>query len=94
MSCLFLLDILCIYISNVIPFTLSPILPPLPASMKMFPTPTYLLPAQHSSIPLHWGNESSQYQGLLLLSRPDNITLCYINAGAMGLSMCILCLVV
>jgi hypothetical protein len=66
------LDILLIYISNVIPFTsfqsgnsLSH-----PFSHWFYNSiihpPIHPLPPLHPGIPLHWGIESSQDQGLLL----------------------------
>jgi len=47
------------------------------------PTPTHPLPLQHLGSPLHWGNECSQDQGLLLLM-PDNAILCYICGWSHG----------
>jgi hypothetical protein len=69
------LDILFIYISNVIPFLSFPSTtplyhPPLPCFFKGDPQPTYLLPLSGPSIPLHWGIKPSQDQGPLLLM-PD-----------------------
>jgi len=76
----FFLDIWCICISNVIPF------PPLP---YLFPlllwgcSHSHTLPPQHPGIPLHWGNEPSENQGLLLLM-PDNVILCHICGWSHG----------
>jgi hypothetical protein len=47
-------------------FTLYPILPP-PASIRVLPQPTYLLPPLQSSISLCWGIEPPQDQGHPLL---------------------------
>jgi hypothetical protein len=74
---LFLLDILYIYTSNVIPISSfpsgnpHPILPP-PASMRVLPHP----PPRLST--LHWDIEPSQDQGSLLPLMPDKAILCYI----------------
>ena len=92
---LFLLDILCIYISNVIPF------PEFPSGCSLYhlflwgcsstypPTPTY-----HPGISLHWGIKPSENQGLLLLLMPDNAILCYTWYSSQGLFMCTLWLMV
>jgi len=75
----FLLDILWIYVSNVIPF------PPLPSpsfSLCFYEdalTPIHLLLPQHPCITLYWGIEPSQDQGPLLPLTPDNAILCYIS---------------
>jgi len=57
---------------NAILFPPLPSPSPFPASVKMFP-----LPPQHPGIPLHWGNEPSWDQWLLLLLMPENAILCY-----------------
>jgi len=58
----------------------SPILLPFsPASMKMLP-----LPPTPTCISLHWGNEPSQDQELLLLLIPDKAILCYICCWSQG----------
>jgi hypothetical protein len=66
---LFILNILCIYISNVFIFPSFPSRTPLshsppPASMRVLPPP---LPPHCPGIPLHWGTKPSQDQGPLLL---------------------------
>jgi len=67
---LFLLDIISIYISNVICFNpLSHIPSPSSCFYEDAPTPTHPPPPQCPGIPLHWGIESSQDQGFLLLAR-------------------------
>ena len=50
------------------PFLVSPLqnpypFPTYPASMRVLPGPTYSLPPQCPSIPLHWGMKPSQDQG-------------------------------
>ena len=67
------MDILVIYISNVIPFPTFPSVntyPILsyPASMRVLPPPTYPFLPHH---PLHWGIKPSQDQGPPLPSMPD-----------------------
>jgi hypothetical protein len=65
---LLLLDISCIYISNVIPFpglpSRNPFSPPLPSPCyyEAAPPPTHLLPPHCPGIPLHWGIMASQDQ--------------------------------
>jgi hypothetical protein len=64
----FNLDILFIYISNVIPSLVSPLQkplypPPLFCFYEGMPPPTYPLLSQHPSILLHWSIKSSQDQG-------------------------------
>jgi hypothetical protein len=77
---LFLLDILFIYISNVIPFPGFPSRKP----VSHLPSPwfyegthptAYPLP---TSCPLHWDMECSQDQGPLLPLMSDKAILCYI----------------
>lgn len=63
----------CICISNVIPFLPSSI--PLPSFYEGAPTPTHPLQPQCPGIPLHWGNEPSQDQGLFPLLMLDNAIL-------------------
>jgi hypothetical protein len=61
---LFLLDISIIYISKVIPFPVfhsKHLLCPPPSPY----TPTYPLPLPSPGIPLYWGIELSQHEGLL-----------------------------
>jgi hypothetical protein len=89
MTFYFLLDILCIYISNVIPFPVSPLQTPCPISP--FPCfyegarpPTYPLPPHRPGIPLHWGIEPSQDQGPLFPLMPDKVILCYICSWSIG----------
>jgi len=84
-----LLSTLCIeagchlYIYNFKCYPLSPSpIPRSPTSMKMLP-PTHS-PPQQPGILLHWGNEPSQDQGLLLLLMPDNAILCYICGWSPG----------
>jgi len=48
------------------------------------PPYTCPLPPQHPNIPIHWGNEPSQDQGLLLLLMQDNAILCYICCWSHG----------
>ena len=62
---IFYLDILCIYISNVIPFPdFTPRTPLFHLSLSCFykgaPPPTYPLLPHHPVIPLHWGFKPSQ----------------------------------
>jgi len=77
----FLLAILCISISNVIPFPSFPFknpltYPPPPASVNMLPpTATH---THRNTLAFPWGNEPSQDQRLLLQLIPDNAILCYI----------------
>jgi len=70
-----------IYISNVIPFLSFPsrnLLSP-PASMRVLPSPTtHSLQPPRTDIPLHWGIEPWQDQGLLLHLCPIRLFLCYI----------------
>jgi hypothetical protein len=80
-----LLDVFCIYISNVIPsFSRPPMkppnpMPPPPASMRVFPQPpTHSLPPQCPGIALHWSIESSQDRGPLLPLMPGKTILCYL----------------
>jgi hypothetical protein len=57
----------------------SPLLSyPIPCFCEDAPPPTYPLPSHHPGIPLHWGMELAQDQGLLLLLMPDKAILCYI----------------
>ena len=78
----FLLDILHLYISNVISFLFPLQNPPISCSSPCFyegvPPHTFQLPTQHPGIPLHWGKGPSQNQGPLLLLMPANTILCYI----------------
>jgi len=77
---LFFLDILRIYISNVIPFPPPPIpIPPTPCFYEDAPTPTHPLQPQNPGITLHWGIEPSQDQGLFLLLMLDKASLCYVK---------------
>jgi len=81
---------LCVYISNVIPFPHHPH----PSSLcfdEDVPLPTHPSHLKNSGIPLHWGKEPSQKQGFLLLLMSNIATYA---TRAMGLSMCILWLVV
>jgi hypothetical protein len=83
---IFLLDILCIFISNVIPFPgfscgISLFHSPSPCFYEGAPHP----PTTHSpGIPLHWGIKPSQDQEALLLLMPDNAILCYICRWSHG----------
>jgi hypothetical protein len=78
----FILDILFIYISNVIPLpgfsSENSLSLPHPCFYEDAPPPTYLLLPPLPSIPLHWGIEPPQAQGPLLLLMPDKAILCYI----------------
>jgi len=74
-----------IYISNVMSFPLSPFPhPALPCFYEDAPTPIHPLPPQNPGIPWHWGNQPSQYQGLLLVLMTDNAILCYICGWSHG----------
>jgi hypothetical protein len=75
------------------PETLYPIPPPSPASIRVFPPPSYPLVLPHPGIPLHWRIEPSQDQGSLLLLMPHKASSATYVAGAMGRSMCTLWLV-
>ena len=74
----FLLDILCIYISNVIPFPSFPSGTPSPYFYECAPSPTHSFPPRCPGILLHWGIKPSQDQGPLLLLMPHNAILCNI----------------
>jgi len=66
-------------------YSISPLSIPLPPSSCFYedvPSPTLPLPPQCPGIPLHWRNEPSQDQGLLLM--PDNAILCYICGWSHG----------
>jgi hypothetical protein len=74
-----LLNILFIYISNIIPFPGFPsantLFHPLsPCFYEDAPAPTN--PPQRPGIPLHWGIKPSQDEGPLLPLMPDNTPLC------------------
>jgi hypothetical protein len=59
-----------------LPLRKPPILPPPPASMRVFPLQP---PLPHCpSIPLYWGIQPPQDQRLLLPLMPDKVSLCYI----------------
>jgi len=96
----FLLDILFIYISNVIPFPgfapRNPLFHPFfPCFYEGAPPPIHSHLPPCPGIPLHWDIKTSQDQGPLL--PPDKAILCSsatYAAGTMGLSMCTLWLVV
>lgn len=76
-------DILCIYIS-----------PPLPSPCFYDdPTPTHPLPPQHPGIPLFWGNEPSQDQGLFILLMLDKAILCYMLQLESWVPLCVYSLV-
>jgi len=62
--------------------------PPSPCFSEDAHPPTHSFPPQHPNILLHWGNEPSQDQGLLLLLMPDNAILCYRWVEAMGTLCC------
>jgi hypothetical protein len=88
----FQLDILFLYISNVMPFLSFPCInphsiPPPPAFMRVLPhLPTQQLSPHCPSIPLHWGIKPSQdqcFSSHWCPTRPSSATYA---AGAMGLS--------
>ena len=83
------MDILFIYISNVIHITDFPSRIPLShssyASMRVLPLPTHLPPPHCLGIPLHWGIKFSQDQGLLLPLMFNKATLCYMCSWKHGL---------
>jgi hypothetical protein len=86
---IFLLVILFIYISNVIPLpsfpSTNPLSPPLtPCLYEGAPPPAHPLPLQCPSIPLCWVIESSQDQGLPLPLMPNKAILCYISSWSHG----------
>jgi hypothetical protein len=77
------LDIFFIYISNVIPFPGLLSRNPKSYFLSLWlyegaPPPTYPLPPSHTGIPLHWGIEPSQAQGLLLPLMVNKVILCHI----------------
>jgi hypothetical protein len=79
----FLLVILFIYISNVIPFPVSPPQNPYPIPPPCWfyegaPPPTCPLPLHHPSIPLPWVIVPPQDQGVPLPLMPEKAILCYI----------------
>ena len=85
----FLLDILFIYISIVIPFPGFPSRNPLshPSSPCFYEgahPPSYPLPIPCPCIPVHWGMEPSQDQGLLLPLMSDKAILCYKRGWSHG----------
>jgi hypothetical protein len=74
----FLLVILFIYMSNVIPLPSFPFAIPLPipsVSMRVLP---HLLPLLLPSVPLWWGIDASQDQGHILPLMPGKTILYYI----------------
>jgi hypothetical protein len=84
----FLLDILFIYILNVIPFPEFPprnplFYPPSSCFYEGVATPTHTLPPPHPHIP-HRGIQPSQDQELLLPLMPDKAILCYIYGWSHG----------
>jgi hypothetical protein len=79
----FLLDILFIYISNVILFagflSANPLSYPTPLLFyEGAPLPSHPLPPHSPGIPLYWGIEPSQDQGSLLPLMLDKAIFCYI----------------
>jgi len=67
------------------PLSLFPPLPsPSPCSYEDAPPSHNLLPPHCLGIPLHWGRESSEGQGLLLLLMLDNVILSYICSWSHG----------
>ena len=85
----FLLDILFIYISNVIPFSTFPSRnllshPPSPCFYEGAFLPTYPLLPHLSSIPLYWGIESPQNQGPPIQLMPYKAIFCYIYSWSHG----------
>jgi hypothetical protein len=86
---IFLLVILFIYISNVIPFPVSPpqapcpLLPP-PASMRVLPPPAHPLLPHQPRVSLSCVIEPPQDQGVPLLVMPDKVILCYIYSWSHG----------
>lgn len=88
-SLLLLLDILFIYISNVIPFPSSHsrnslLHPPSPCFCEGARPPTHLLLPPCPGIPLHWGIEPPQHQGPLLPLMPNKAMLCYTCSWSHG----------
>jgi hypothetical protein len=85
-----LLNILFIYISNIIPLLCFPStdsvsLPSPSASMRVLPhPPTHPLPPHCPGISLHWGIQPSQDQGPLLPLIPDKAILCYLCSWSHG----------
>jgi hypothetical protein len=82
------LDILFIYISNVIPFpgfhSRNLYHPSSPWFFESAPSATHSLPLPCPGIPLHWGIEPSQDQGTLLTLMPNKVILCYICGWSHG----------
>ena len=87
----FLLDILFIYISNVIPFPGLPSRNPLahpssPCFYEGAPKHTYPLLPPYPGIPLYWGIKPSHNQGQLLPVMSDKAIICYICSWSHGYS--------
>ena len=84
----FLLDILFIYISNAIPFPVSPLRTPYTISLPLLlwgaPSPIHPHPLHCPSIPLHCGVKPSQDQWSLLPLMPVKSILCYICSWSYG----------
>jgi len=81
----FFLDVLCSYSSILSPFHPLSYPPTLsPCFYEDVPTPTYPLQPQRPVITLHWGNHTTQDQGLLLLLMLNNAILCYICSWSHG----------
>jgi hypothetical protein len=89
LSLSFFIDILFIYISNVIPFPSFPrklpISSPSPCFYGSVPPLTYPLLPPQPGIPLHGGIKRSQDQGPLLPLMPDKTILSYIRSLVGGL---------
>ena len=89
MSLPFLMDILFIYISNVIPFSGFPSRnplthPPSPCFCEGVSPHTHPFLPPCSGIPLHWGIKPSQEQWPLLQMMSDKVILCYVCSCSHG----------
>lgn len=74
-----LLDISCVYISNILPFPSFPLFhSPSSCLYEDAPPPTHPLRPPCPGIPLHWGKKPSQDQGLILPFVSNKAILCYI----------------
>ena len=88
----FLMHVLFIYISNVIPFPSFPSgKSPIPASMRVLPhLPAHPLPTPCPGIPLHRGIQPSRTKSIYSHWCPTRQSSATYAAGAMGPSMCTL----